>query len=156
MKTKNLLAIVIPLLVMAIWMGTHTYHKYTAPTVLLKVTGYDPRDLLSGHFLRYQVDYGSLGTCKNISLSQANREPICQCLEKDSKTNISKSSWSGVCTDKPSDNCSLWIRGVCDYSSLFTANIERYYFPEKYTTVLQTIPPNSTIQVSLTGMEMPS
>ncbi len=85
-------------------------------TLMLPIVGYNPRDLLSGYSLSYQVDYG------------VDEEELCP------GDNARKGY---ICMDtrtfsyaKP-DACKLFIRGKCDYRSRFRAGIERYYLPEQ-------------------------
>lgn len=81
--------------------------------VILPVSGYDPRDLISGHFIRYKVEYG----VNNICPANAEHQTGYVCL--DNKT---------FSLSFP-ENCKLFIRGICKYSE-FQAGIERYYIPE--------------------------
>ena len=81
----------------------------------LPITGYDPRDLLSGHYLRYSIDYGVQEICHEDASNKAGYV----CL------NPKRFTYS-----LPGDYCSLFIKGSCD-GSQFNAGIERYYVPEK-------------------------
>ncbi len=40
------------------WTTFLTVRVTTEPTVIVAIRGYDPVDLLSGHFLRYEFDWG--------------------------------------------------------------------------------------------------
>lgn len=55
MKTKILMAL--PIIVLLCWMAALQFSLSTAEKIVLPVSGYDPRDLLSGHYLRVQVRY---------------------------------------------------------------------------------------------------
>lgn len=144
MKIKGLFSVAVPLLVMLAWVIKQEYDVRTATKIELQVEGYDPRDLLSGHYLQYRVVYGPEGDCKNYNPKGPG---FCQCLQVAKENNIATSHWLGSCTERPAD-CNLWIEGACQWNQ-FDAGIERYYFPEKYKDVLHTIPPNSTIQIAL-------
>lgn len=39
------------------WMSQVALTAKKAPTVTLAITGYDPRDLLSGHYIQFQIDW---------------------------------------------------------------------------------------------------
>lgn len=39
------------------WMSQVALTAKKAPTVKLAITGYDPRDLLSGHYIQFQIDW---------------------------------------------------------------------------------------------------
>lgn len=86
----------------------------------LPVEGFDPRDLISGHYLMYRVVYGSDIKCPNEKI----KSYVCM----DPKTYFSFS--------KPSfGNCSLFIKGDCDHGN-FKAGIERFYIPEQFSREL--------------------
>ena len=46
-----------PFLILLSWTIKLHYQKETLPEVILPITGYDPRDLLSGHYIQYQIDW---------------------------------------------------------------------------------------------------
>ncbi len=51
------LFLAIPFLILLAWtVGLH-YQKTHMPEVELPIMGYDPRDLLAGHYIRYQIDW---------------------------------------------------------------------------------------------------
>ena len=50
-------ALAMPLVCLAVWTGYLTYERATGVEVKVSVRGYDPRDLLSGHYIQYQVDW---------------------------------------------------------------------------------------------------
>jgi uncharacterized membrane-anchored protein len=89
--------------------------------VILPISGYDPRDLISGHYLRYRVEYGIPDICygeKNDSQS------VFICLEK----KISSIIQPG--------NCKIVIHGFCE-NSQFYAGIEKFYIPESQAKSLE-------------------
>ena len=51
-KTVHLV-VILPVAAMALWLISLNVALTRAREVTLAVTGYDPRDLLSGHYLRY-------------------------------------------------------------------------------------------------------
>ena len=50
-------ALVLPLAVLTIWSGWLGITRGIRQEVVLPIQGYDPRDLLSGHYLRYQIKW---------------------------------------------------------------------------------------------------
>ena len=89
--------------------------------VILPIEGYDPRDLLSGHYLIYQVQYGIKGLCdKKGSYSNI------VCLEP-------KFSQVGKV---PNKHCQVFIRGNCR-NHQFNAGIERFFVNEKKAKLLE-------------------
>lgn len=144
MKTtwKAWLAVLVPLAVMLGWAGYHAATVARGVKVRLRVEGFDPRDLLSGHYLRYRVDYGLDGICAGQA------EPTCVCLERPGGGEPARAGWTGSCEARP--DCHLWLRGRCS-SSRFEAGIERFYFPETLARPLAVVPPDATIEVALDG-----
>lgn len=87
--------------------------------VTLPVTGYDPRDLLSGHYITYTVDYGVTPLCNDRA--QIYEGYIC----------LNTKTFS----PQPESGCQHFIRGVCKYGH-FDAGIERFYVPEDKAAIL--------------------
>ena len=62
MKNKKLLifSLVFPVIVLLLWTLSLTYYHHSEKrTVLIAVTGYDPRDLVSGHYVQLQPDWNA-------------------------------------------------------------------------------------------------
>ena len=134
------LAVLLPLAVMAIWTVSHEWAARHGELVEFPVSGYDPRSLLSGHYLTYRVEYGLDSMCRS-----GFPQDHCLCLAVASSGREARANWEGSCEQKPVV-CSLWIRGQCGYDG-FAAGIERFYFPEKYSEALARVPPKATIRV---------
>lgn len=90
--------------------------------VTLPIRGYDPRDLLSGHYLTFTVDYDLPDLCKK----KGKNSEVYVCLNPRFDS-----------TSVPAD-CSLFIRGKCKWQR-FEAGIERYYVPEKDALKLEAL-----------------
>lgn len=115
MQTKRALIIALMFPILAL-VSLTAYKKYVLSVgqeIILPISGYDPRDLLSGHYLIYRIDYGVEGICASNSAPQTGFV----CLEP--KT----FSYSAP------QSCSKLIRGVCN-NGRFEAGIEKYYVPE--------------------------
>jgi len=137
MRRRVLIAVVIPVLALAAWTSRHALIKYTGTEVELPILGFDPRDLLSGHYLRFRIDYG-----KDIKLCQDEYE-ACVCL-----TQTDTGLWQGspspnYCHDVK-DRCEVHLRGHCSNGN-FDIGIERYYFAEKHSKKLAVVPPKATV-----------
>lgn len=117
-KTKKglLVALIIPIIALLFLMGYKKYILSTGNEVILPITGYDPRDLLSGHYLIYEIDYGVKDICNNLFYKIKKQGFICLSTKKFSYR------WP--------DNCETMIKGVCNHRR-FEAGVERYYIPEK-------------------------
>lgn len=143
---RTLVAVVVPILVLVLWVAKLQLGATTGAEVTLSITGYDPRDLLAGHYLRYRVSYDLETLC-----AKASKEPTCVCLEYSSDAQRHQATWAGSCEELSSKSCGpLFLRGVCD-ESRFVAGIERYYIPEAYSEVLATVPGDASIRVKLDG-----
>lgn len=58
MKNKVLLLILlIPVICLFVWNCFLWYDKDTGTEITVRISGYDPRDLLSGHYIRYRIDW---------------------------------------------------------------------------------------------------
>lgn len=139
-RIKVILASLIPVVGLFIWCARIYLTTATGTVVEFNVRGYDPRDLLAGHYIRYTVDYGDYPVCQDVQDDPAH----CICLETMPESGIAVASWSGACRQNP--DCDLVLAGRCQHSR-FLADIERFYIPEQYAQVLMVAPPDSTIRV---------
>ena len=137
---KALLVVVLPLVVFCSWLGKVMLDANSAKHAILSIQGFDPRDLLSGHYLRYRVDW------KGPVCGPQRYGEQCVCLSDEVPA---RATWNGACDDRP-NGCAHFVRGQCNGGS-FEAGLERYYFPESWRGKLVTVPPNATVEVSLTS-----
>lgn len=80
------------------------------------VEGFDPRDLLSGHYLTYRLDYGTPDLCPHLP----SRAPVHYCVEE----KVFREGASGAA------GCGLFMTGMCEQGR-FVAGVERFYIPEE-------------------------
>ena len=58
MKNKLILfLLIIPVVCLFVWNCILWYDKDSGTEIIVTVSGYDPRDLLSGHYIRYRIDW---------------------------------------------------------------------------------------------------
>ena len=160
-KILQNIAIFFPLLLMIGWVVKLYLYGILGVNVRLKIVGYDPRNLLSGYYLRYNIDYGMNNIClwsasnnnlhHNLQL-KIKHNTKCVCLDPPQpngmSTKVSKVFWVGdSCADKP-DNCSVYLEGQCSFEG-FKAIPEKYYFPEVLKKQLNTVPENANIVVNI-------
>lgn len=108
----------LPLLVLGSMVALHEIHRGSGTEVRLPVRGFDPRHLLSGRYIQYQVVY-----------------PVSVCGGEEGLSN--KARPASVCLEPPGfqmgealpAGCRTGIRGYCD-NIRFKAGIERFYLPE--------------------------
>lgn len=117
-----LIALIFPIVSLLALTGYKKYVLSFGKEVTLPITGFDPRDLLSGHYIIYSVQYGVEGICKD-----RYEEKIDAYVCLDNKT----FSYSN-------EGCSLFIAGSCNYGT-FNAGIERFYIPESRAQELDQI-----------------
>lgn len=97
-------------------------------TVSLSVQGFDPRDLLSGHYLVYDVLYNSDDSCADLKPSP--QQKLAMCL---SPHHILSP------LDDLSPRCDVFLQGHCDCHrdrGCFKAGIERFYIPDDHALEL--------------------
>lgn len=110
-------ALLWPVIIWAIVVGIKTHAYYAGVSLILPVQGYDPRDLLSGHYIIYRVDYGAPLDCTADIY-----------LDERMFVHDPGQPWARLETYPPPEG-SLYIAGYCK-NRRFIANIERYYVPE--------------------------
>lgn len=91
--------------------------------ITLPITGFDPRDLLSGHYLQYRLDLNNPTICHQAP----NLNPAYVCLYQD------QNIWRGIIyyshKSITQSSCKLYLTGRCE-NSQFLAGIEKFYVPE--------------------------
>ncbi len=131
------IALFLPLGIMLAWILSNIFMIESGTSIRLRVQGFDPRNLLSGHYLEFSVDFGQRIACEKDT-------DICLCLKKDSAGfHIFESKVSCL-----ANSCAVKVRGSCE-SGIFRTGIERYYFGEESVRDLAFAPPNSSIEVSV-------
>ena len=65
-KRLYMAAVIFPILTLAGWVGFLQYSLWHQPRVQIAVSGYDPRNLLSGHYLSLQLDWDKTD-CRQFS-----------------------------------------------------------------------------------------
>lgn len=138
-------ALALPIVALAFLAGYHytTYHagkEYRFP-----ITGYDPRDLLSGHYLVYRIDYGLGDLCYQQSggepansqadSAQADSAQADSGQADSSQARKPTATTAYVCLEPkqfsyyPIESCGYYVKGQCHFGR-FSAGLERFYVPE--------------------------
>ena len=150
------LALLVPLLLFTGWTASHELSVRFSKVVRLKAVGYDPRDLLAGRYLQYQVDYGFAVcpdseqrlTCVCLAPGVALTDgPVPQGLVPQGMA-LAHGTWSGSCEQLPASNCEVHIRGMCDNRRFYT-NLDRFYMPEWFQYYVTSMPPDSSIDAAV-------
>jgi uncharacterized membrane-anchored protein len=161
-RVPTLVLVAAPLVVMGGWIFLLSLALARGTQVTLPIRGYDPRDLLRGHYLQYTVDYGLQSNIKGLPaysemVSRAASD-FCVCLHRDS-SGLAVGTWVGPCKERDAAGCPLFIRGEIiprweagenQENWSLKAGIERFYIPDRYQQELSTIPEGAKIQVQVT------
>ncbi|HPQ97225.1 MAG TPA: GDYXXLXY domain-containing protein, partial [Thiolinea sp.] len=115
--------------------------KYYGETLILPIQGFDPRDLLKGHYLRFRIDYG---------LSDSNGCPASDisaslCLAPEVRV---------YAEDELPASCRRFIHGSCNGSEQFLTGLERFYVPEADASELESLlrqPNTGELAISLSS-----
>jgi uncharacterized membrane-anchored protein len=141
MKTRGffIAAVLAPIVGLIGVVVEHEFRLRQGKEVVLKIEGYDPRDLLSGHYLTYRVNYesedgevcdGGVSAQDVISGNAPSADTdTCVCFGKDGRRQ------SLSCSHMNLDRCEAVLRGACR-NRRFIAGIERFYIPEDKARVL--------------------
>lgn len=115
-----IIALLIPIAALAALTAYKKYVLSFGQEIVLPISGYDPRDLLSGHYLIYQVEYGVGSICGGGAGPQTGF--VC----------LSPKLFSYTAPN----GCLKVIRGLCN-NGRFEAGIEKYYIPEDKAKALE-------------------
>ncbi len=139
-----------------IYKSIHYQNQLKNKVYYFPIDGFDPRDLIRGHFIQFRVKYNDVYfSCKELS------EINCGCIEFYNKDNIRISI-----VIPPIENCSI-IKNQCKefiqvecteiaYNEYkYQIPITKYYFPEKYKNILLTAPENAYIGLIIDNQGKP-
>ncbi|MDH5232210.1 MAG: GDYXXLXY domain-containing protein [Gammaproteobacteria bacterium] len=121
-RNNLIIALVIPIIALAGLVAHKVYKINVGQEYILPILGFDPRDLLSGHYLIYRIDYGVSGLCSGMKYNQEKPAYVC----------LSPRSFSEL---KP-QHCTAMISGHCR-GSRFNAGIERFFVPQADARTLE-------------------
>ncbi|OPZ77133.1 MAG: hypothetical protein BWY78_01136 [Alphaproteobacteria bacterium ADurb.Bin438] len=139
---KTIICLAIPFISLFLFASYHfASSKFDVTDVIFDIKGYDPRDLLSGHYIRFQVDFKD----NNNQYSYGN--VMCLRIDNNGKVISSKRSH-----DKK--HCNLFITGKQKYGN-FDSGLRKFYVPQEYANSLDNALRDeknnkSTIKVSIT------
>ena len=128
-KTKVLLFI--PVFILLGWVFVIQSAVSSGVKMDLPIRGYDPRDILAGHYLSVEIDFDAFA--QECKVEGKDREEAHLRWKK--RDAFFCASSLKVFLEKPS-NCGTFIKGYCQYNS-FHGNISRFYIPEKSSRILE-------------------
>ncbi len=115
-------AVLFPILCLALLILYRGGHRILGDTVTVPVTGYDPRDIFSGHYLTYRLDLGEDDPCVNSDPAI----PVYLCIKEGIDDKVISER---VVSRDERAGCITVLAGTCSGGS-FTAGVERFYIPE--------------------------
>ncbi len=139
MKNPRLaLALAFPIVLLAGLTAWKQARVMIGTTVVIPISGFDPRDLLSGHYLTYRLDLSSGGAdvCQSPEPRDGSEEEVrvCVAAEHGLMTAARRvASWETP--DAPGPDCAVLLRGRCEGGRLVTG-MERFYVPEEHAAAL--------------------
>lgn len=126
MKKKLIICLAIPIFCLAALTASKAYKEMAGKKFTLDIVGFDPRDLLSGHYLIYRVNYLKDGK-RVCSYSDSGKKKY-YCF--DNMRSAEKSNYLS--------NCNYKVEGTCERGR-FKVGIERFYIPEEYSVELDKV-----------------
>lgn len=117
-------ALLFPIVVLATNTWMYQQQRQAGETFRFPIEGFDPRDMLSGHYLFYKVDYGVISEygCPASDITAV------LCLRPEKRV---------YPADERPNTCEIYLQGECDASAAFTAGLDRFYIPQEYATQLE-------------------
>jgi hypothetical protein len=144
MNAFAIASVLLPLLAMVLWAISVEIKSDGGVVKRVSIVGYDPVDLLSGHYLVYRYDLGPLKICDDVP----NRMNVCVCVSEHPRDNGPILADRKVECNLAAKSCDLHIQGSCQYSTFLTSS-ERFYFPESYSQILARVPVDSQAEISI-------
>lgn len=139
-----LISLLIPIGALLLLTFFKAYSLSTGLKFILPISGYDPVNPISGHYVTYQVNYGVQVCAEYNKFSNED----CICLKHGEE---SSHSYISECSKNLLKNCDAFLRGKCKYGR-FEAGIEEYFIPEEKAKDIDAIvrKGKSKIKISVT------
>lgn len=129
------LALAVPVVCLAGLTAYKQVRVMVGTSIVIPIVGFDPRDLLSGHYLTFRLDLGS-AICERPGQETPSGEALA-CLEGRAGAMTSAQRLEPVqfSPPAPTPGCAAVLRGRCEHGR-FAAGIERFYVPEERAAAL--------------------
>lgn len=126
-------ALAVPMICLALLCAYKAIHVMAGKTVVIPITGFDPRDILSGHYLTYRLKIETGNACQN---DDRERDSLALCLSLNDKGVVAGSYpvfYDSI--DEAENKCDAILQGKCERGH-FIAGVERFYIPENESVFL--------------------
>tara|TARA_B100001115_G_scaffold125763_1_gene94285 strand:+ start:220 stop:720 length:501 start_codon:yes stop_codon:yes gene_type:complete len=140
-KYRFAAALIFPMLCLAGFVLWNVWVATQGQKLTLPIRGFDPRDLLAGHYLAYRIEYGFESLCTGSKNQHEKKTYICFAPKK-------------ILGARPqSSECQKYLKGVCK-NGRFQTGLDRFYIPQKHARKLEQAVVNKKGEVilSLDGM----
>jgi uncharacterized membrane-anchored protein len=125
-KRNKIIALLIPIFIIVGSIGKSEYQLATGETWKFKISGYDPRDLLRGHYVMYQVEFDWGEGEKDC----ADKKDCCLCLTR-KKDSLDLAKVSKMSCSIAADRCDGLMREE------YIQELRKYFIPEDKGKVLE-------------------
>ncbi len=116
-------ALLLPIVALVLLTLFKAYSLQSGLRFILPISGYDPVNPISGHYVTYRVDYAP-DTCQQIEKGLTEESCICLKLGEEATH-----YFVPVCEKSLLKDCDAFLKGKCNYGR-FEAGIEQYFIPE--------------------------
>lgn len=148
MRKIHLFAIVFPIVGLLTWCLSLQSKATFGQEVRLGIEGYDPRDLLSGHFLRFRLSLTRTLNCPVTDTTTREARSMCACLVPSaSEPPLFEGKEVRHCSEVR-ETCAVFLQGTCQGPE-FSSELDRYYIPEAYSEVLSVLPGRASVSLML-------
>lgn len=117
-----LISLILPIIALLLLTIFKAFSLQSGMRFILPISGYDPVDPISGHYVTYRVDYG-FDACLDF---QKSSEESCACLKQGKDVSH---YYIPSCEKDLLKDCDAFLKGKCKYGR-FEAGIEQYFIPE--------------------------
>lgn len=133
--TLSILALIFPLIYFSASIAYNITHKETASQWRIHITGYDPRDLLKGRYLRYRFDW-NIAEGDSLSCDKFRKNDCCICLtEKTAGDKKYPKAKVMSCRRTKRRQCDGIARSESDNGN-FNIGLRKYFVDERVATPL--------------------
>jgi len=135
----GIFVLVLPILVLAGMTGKAAIHQQVGEQVWkIKITGYDPRDLIYGHFLRFRYDWNIVPN-PHTSSTHNNKNQTCLCLNRADNSYDDPKVYETDCREPENKYCASVMK-VYPHGDNYSLNrdevSEKYFIPEENSAEL--------------------
>lgn len=122
-------------LIVPVCLAAKAWHDANShPVVKVRIAGYDPRDLLHGHYLQYRFDW-NWADGQPDAAACAGQE-CCLCL---SGPDTDPRAALAACGQETGGACRALLKGHSWGDGGFDIGFNRYYIPEKHAPALEDV-----------------